>query len=92
MTTDHKHLEAILSKPINRAPPRLQRMMLVLQQYELSFQYHPGKEIPVADALSWMHLPDQDPEIQIKGGVAIHAFFRDIPVIRNKLENTARKR
>ena len=86
VTTDHKPLEAILSKPINRAPPRLQRMMLVLQQYELSFQYRPGKEIPVADALSRMHLPDQDPEIQIEGEVAIHAFFRDIPVSRNKLE------
>jgi hypothetical protein len=61
--------------------------MLVLQQYELSFQYRPGKEIPVADALSRMHLSDQDPEIQIEGEVAIHAFFRDIPVSRNKLEN-----
>ncbi|KAK2726252.1 hypothetical protein QYM36_000641 [Artemia franciscana] len=42
-------------------------MMLVLQQYELSLQYHPGKEIPVSDTLSQMYLPDQNPEIQIEG-------------------------
>ena len=34
------------------APPRLARMMLRVQQYDVLVKYVPGKEIPLADALS----------------------------------------
>ncbi|KAK2725004.1 hypothetical protein QYM36_001451 [Artemia franciscana] len=76
VTTDHKPLEAILSKAINRAPPRLQRMMLAIQPYDLTFHYRPGKEIPVADTLSRLHLPDVDKEAESEGELAIHTFFK----------------
>ena len=56
--TDHKPLETICKKPLLAAPMRLQRMMLRLQPYDLEVQYVPGKEIPVADALSRASLPD----------------------------------
>ena len=52
METDHKPLIAIQRKPINTASKRLQRMMLRLQKYELTFVYKPGKEMHIADALS----------------------------------------
>ncbi|KAK2710841.1 hypothetical protein QYM36_012133 [Artemia franciscana] len=55
VSTDHKPLEAILSKAINRAPPILQRMMLAIKPYDLTFHYRPGKEIPVADTLSRLY-------------------------------------
>ena len=40
--TDHKPLEAIVTKPLYRAPIRLQRMLLRLQQYDISVVHKPG--------------------------------------------------
>ena len=42
----------ILNKPLHEATLRLQKMMLILQQYELKVKYVPGSELSVADALS----------------------------------------
>lgn len=42
----------MLKKPLGRAPPRLQRLMLRLQRYAFSFKYKPGKELFLADTLS----------------------------------------
>ena len=50
--TDHKPLEAIVQKNLANAPPRLSRMLLRLQRYDTEVKYVPGKEIPLADALS----------------------------------------
>ena len=50
--TDHRPLESILKKPIAKASPRLQRMMLQLQRYTLEVKYIPGKYMYVADTLS----------------------------------------
>ena len=60
VTTDHKPLEAILSKPLFSAPTLLQRMMLHLQKYDLTVHHKPGKEIPEADTLSRLHLNEVD--------------------------------
>ncbi|KAK2715815.1 hypothetical protein QYM36_010397 [Artemia franciscana] len=64
VTTDHKPLESIFGKSIQRAPPRLQRMMLAIQPYDIKLRYKPGKTIPVADTLSRLHLADTDIESQ----------------------------
>ena len=50
--TDHKPLEYVFKKPLTAAPPRLQRMMLSLQKYDLTVQYKPGKSLYIADTLS----------------------------------------
>ena len=50
--TDHKPLVMIRQKPLTRAPPRLQRMMLKLQGYQLDIEYRPGREMTLADTLS----------------------------------------
>ncbi|CAB4027043.1 Hypothetical predicted protein [Paramuricea clavata] len=50
--TDHKPLEYLFKKPLTAAPPRLQRMMLSLQKYDLTVQYKPGKSLYIADTLS----------------------------------------
>jgi len=50
--TDHQPLETIFKKPLNKAPRRLQRMMLKLQRYQFSVRYKKGKELYVADTLS----------------------------------------
>lgn len=50
--TDHKPLETIFKKPLNAAPPRLQRIMLDVMQYSQIIEYKKGKELFLADALS----------------------------------------
>jgi len=50
--TDHKPLEAIFKKHLDKAPPRISRMMLRIQKYDVTIKYVPGKEILLADALS----------------------------------------
>ena len=44
--------EAIVTKPLYRAPIRLQRMLLRLQQYDISVVHKHGKQMYIADALS----------------------------------------
>ena len=53
---DHKPLEAIFRKPLIHAPPRIQRMMIRLQKYDISYEYRKGKELYIADTVSRAHL------------------------------------
>ena len=50
--SDHKLLDSIMKKPLSVVPPRLQRMLLQLQTYDLHFLYVHSKNIPLADTLS----------------------------------------
>ena len=50
--SDQKPLEMIAMKNLANAPPRLQRMLLELQRYDVTIKYRPGKEMQLADALS----------------------------------------
>ncbi|KAK2720687.1 hypothetical protein QYM36_004541 [Artemia franciscana] len=52
VVSDHKPLQVVLNCPISKSSPRLQRMLLSIQPYDLIIAFRPGKEIPVADALS----------------------------------------
>ena len=42
----------IHQKSLASAPPRLQRMLLQLQRYDLTIKYKPGKDMLLVDALS----------------------------------------
>ena len=50
--TDHRPLEPIFQKPLNKAPKRLQSMLMALQRYPMKLCYRPGKEQVTADMLS----------------------------------------
>ena len=50
--TDHRPLEPIFQKPLNKAPKRLQSMLLALQRYPVLVQYKPGAQQITADMLS----------------------------------------
>ena len=52
MESDHRPLQHIHKKNLMQAPPRLQRILLRLQAYDIEIRYKPGKEMVVADALS----------------------------------------
>ena len=49
---DHKPLETIFKKPLNKAPARLQRMMMMFQRYRFGVTYHKGTSLYLADTLS----------------------------------------
>ena len=56
--TNHQPLVSILNKPLHKAPLRLQRMMIVLQRYDINIVYKKGKELYVTDTLSRAYQPD----------------------------------
>jgi hypothetical protein len=71
--TDHKPLEAIHLKSLTQAPPRLQRMMLRLQQYDLEIKYRKGKELLLADFLSRYKPNPKEKEIALDKTIhAVH--------------------
>jgi len=55
--TDHKPLVSIVLKPLDKAPSRLQRMLLRIQKYSLDVKFKEGKKMFVADTLSRAYLP-----------------------------------
>ena len=56
--TDHQPLETILRKPLNKAPARLQKMLMRLQRYSFKTLYKKGTSLYLADTLSRAALPD----------------------------------
>ncbi|XP_014676064.1 PREDICTED: uncharacterized protein LOC106816031 [Priapulus caudatus] len=63
--SDHKPLQSITNKSLSSAPSRLMRMLLRVQRYDFEVTYVPGKNIPIADALSRVPIagraiPDMD--------------------------------
>ena len=73
-------------KPLHKVSPRLQRMLLKLQKYDLEVKYTKGKELHVADTLSCAYLtvPPTDNDIDDLE-FTVHALVRDLPVSDAKL-------
>ena len=84
--SDHKPLQPIFSKPIANAPPRIQRFRLKLQKYDMTIQFTPGRNLPVADALSRAYLP-QLPEDELNLESQVHMVLSNLP-ISDKMLNT----
>ena len=57
--SDHKPLAPFTKKPLVSSSPRLQRLLLRLQKYEINITYVPGKHMHVADTLSRAYLNEQ---------------------------------
>ena len=57
--SDHKPLEAIVKKPLAKAPKRLQGMLLCTQKYDINVTYLQGKHMYIADMLSRAYLPEE---------------------------------
>ena len=59
--SDHKPLEMIHLKNLTAAPPRLQRMLLRIQGYDMTIKYKPGTEMLLADPMSRLNpLPSEE--------------------------------
>jgi transposase InsO family protein len=86
--SDHKPLVSISRKPLVQASPRLQRLLLRLQKYDVTINYLPGKYMYVADALSRAFLPDGPVPDEINDDVTkmIHSLVENLPMTVEKLE------
>jgi len=88
--TDHRPLVSIITKSLDKAPARLQRMLLRLQRYNIDLQYKPGKELYTADTLSRAHLPttgDEDEDLVLY----VHNMTANLPVSDKKLVELLRE-
>ena len=92
--SDHKPLVAIYEKPLYRATPRLQRMLMKLQQYDLRIVYVPGKEMYISETLSRAFLSDSNDaliddvslvETQLPISSAKLAEFKDVTAADDNL-------
>ena len=63
--TDHKPLVNIWTRPLNTAPPRLQRLFLRLQGYNFTLTYKPGSDLILSDTLSRLPNPENNREIAL---------------------------
>ena len=63
--SDHKPLETMLHKNLAQTPPRLQRMLLRLQPYDMEIQYRKGSELLLADFLSRYKPNRKEPHIHM---------------------------
>ena len=86
---DHKPLATIMKKTIDKVPPRLQRMMLCLQPYDLTVKYVPGKFMYIADTLSRAYLTAEraDDCVGLEHDLeyVVHTVIQNLPVATSKL-------
>ena len=83
---DHKPLEAVFKKSLISAPPRIQRMLIRLQKYNLIYTYKKGKELWIADTLSRAHLTEKPTDLQLQKEIdyRVHCVQRDCQISNEK--------
>ena len=75
VVTDHKPLLMILNKPLKSAPPRLQRLLIKIQDYDFLLVHRPGSQMIIADALS--RLPNSKKSAEIPLDIAVDNILID---------------
>ena len=73
-----------MQKSLNKAPPRLQRMLLKLQKYDLTVTYVKRKELHVADTLSRAYLATHEAHNADDLDIAVHAM---IQIYRSQMQS-----
>ena len=63
--TDHKPLEMIWVKPLTSAPPRLQKLLVKLQGYDMVVVYKPGSTMVLSDTLSRLPNPSDNEDVPL---------------------------
>jgi len=62
--SDHKPLQSITRKPLDKAPKRLQAMLVRALAYDIDVRYLKGKKMFLADTLSRAYLTQNDDSAQ----------------------------
>ncbi|VDI75828.1 Hypothetical predicted protein [Mytilus galloprovincialis] len=86
---DHKPLAAILSKPLSRAPKRLQDIMMKLFRYDIEFRFVKGVNLVLADTLSRAYLENDNATETARPRIMQINTFEDIPDARLQEIRTA---
>ena len=82
LETDQKPLEAILSKSLNQATPRLQRILIRTFPYNFTVWYIPGVTNQLVDCLSWMG--DQKDSIKLPK-LQVYQITQQLPASNDSL-------
>ncbi|KAK7605162.1 hypothetical protein V9T40_007020 [Parthenolecanium corni] len=82
--SDHRPLESILKKDLDKVSVCLQRLRLRLPKYNVMVQYMPGMQLLVADAFSRAYLIDEIPNLEYQT-ITVH-FFKLLAVSAQKAE------
>ncbi|XP_033749332.1 uncharacterized protein K02A2.6-like [Pecten maximus] len=89
--SDHKPLQAIFRKPLNRAPPRLQKLLLTLQKYTLNVVYKPGKAMYLVDALSRSYLNETRENLVPDIDIEVNQIVSNLPISSQKYQEFKRE-
>ena len=94
VASDHKPLEAIITKPLSQAPPRIQRLLIRLQKYQPMVKYVPGKFLFIADTLSRAYLPAKGEQQELNEDieVMVHSMVTEIPASPEKIEELKKEK
>ena len=84
--SDCKPVESIMKKPLCSAPPRLQRMLLQLQHYDIEVVHCKGKNIPLGDGLSRHYVSETFPGLIEGLDLHIHTVLKSLPVSYVKIK------
>ena len=84
--SDHKPLEAIVTKPLSQTPPRIQRLLIRLQKYNLTVHLVPGKLMFIADTQSRAYLNETVEDIPLNDDIEVmaHRVIQEIPASPEK--------
>ena len=84
--SDHKPLEAIVTKPLSQTPLRIQRLLIRLQKYNLTVHLVPGKLMFIADTQSQAYLNETVEDIPLNDDIEVmaHRVIQEIPASPEK--------
>ena len=82
LETDQKPLEAILSRSLNQATPRLQCILIRMLPYNFTVRYIPGPRHLLADCLS--RLGEQEDTIKLPK-LHVYQISQQIPARSDRL-------
>ena len=78
---DHQPLKSIFNKMLTKCPPRVQRFLLHLQQYDFEMHCIKGSQLSIPDTLSRVPLSDTTPEItEPELTCYVHSIMTGVPV------------
>ncbi|MCG8048271.1 MAG: RNase H-like domain-containing protein [Candidatus Thiodiazotropha endolucinida] len=84
--SDCKPIESIMKKPLCSASPRLQRLLLQLQQFDIHVIHYPGKKIPLGDALSRNFVSETFPNLVQGLDTHVHTVIQSAPISDSKIK------
>lgn len=87
--TNHKPLQSIFRKPLYKIPARLQKIVLILQCYDLDVTFKPGSTLVVADHLSENYLNETTEKLVDEFSVNALSYLPITPGKYAELQNAA---